>query len=314
MDLPIIDFGGFISGGAENQKRIADEIGQAAENIGFFVLKNHGLPRLVRSEAFDMAARFFDLPEDQKRRIEISLSPCHRGWYGEGGEVLDARLQPEGDVKQGLKIGRDLSPDHPRVKAGIKLHGPNQWPEEDATLSGFKASMQNCYAACETLSRQLMRAFAVSLGLSDDYFDIWLKEPMATLSPLRYPAMRDDDALSAGAHTDFGCLTLLMQKDQAGLEIETASGWQAIPCLPDQIVVNIGDMMQRWTNGRYASTRHRVVNRSGRVRHSMAYFFDPDPDARLAPLPGCGGGDEPPLTALDHLRHKIDESFAYRTQ
>ena len=313
MALPIIDFGDFSEGPPHRRQAIADEIGAAARNIGFFILANHRLPTATQERAFELAARFFDLPQADKAAIDISRSACHRGWYGEGGEVLDAHHQPEGDIKQGLKIGRDLTAEHPRVRAGMALHGPNQWPQETAALSGFKSAMQDCYDACEALSRQLMQAFALSLSLPEDYFDRWLNEPMATLSPLRYPPLQAADQLSAGAHTDFGCLTLLMQKDQPGLEIETASGWLAIPCLPDQSVVNIGDMMQRWTNGQYASTRHRVVNRSRQTRHSMAYFFDPDPNADLAPLPGCGESDAPPLTALQHLLHKIDESFAYRT-
>lgn len=314
MALPIIDFGDFATGSSAKRHDIAAMIGGAARDNGFFIIENHGLPIAVKQNGFAMAKAFFDLPETEKRAIDIARSPCHRGWFGEGGEILDRQAQPQGDLKQGLKIGRDLSAAHEKVAAGLPLHGANQWPRESASLIGFKADMQALYDACEMLSRQLMQAFALSLDLEDTYFDKWLHEPMATLAPLRYPAMQEAGLLSAGAHTDFGCLTLLLQDDEAGLEVKTDSGWLAVPCLPAAIVVNIGDMMQRWTNGRYASTVHRVVNRSGCERHSIAYFFDPDPEADLAPLPGCGAASEPPLTALQHLLHKIDDSFDYRNE
>lgn len=310
--LPIVRFDRFVDGTESDRQKIAGMIGAACENRGFFLLENHGLDAAVIARAFSTAKLFFDLPLAEKAHIAIDRSPCHRGWYGEGGEVLDGRTQPNGDIKEGLKIGRDLAADHPRVQAGLPLHGPNQWPTQD----GFQTAMLDAYAACETLSRQLMQAVALSLRLPADHFERWLSLPMATLSPLRYPPMRDDGHLSAGAHTDFGCLTLLLQHDEPGLEIAAGDGWQTVPCRPDLVVVNIGDMLERWTNGRYASTRHRVVNRSGATRHSMAFFFDPDPDADLRPLPGCLADGETPhyaaATALQHLLMKIDESFAYR--
>jgi isopenicillin N synthase-like dioxygenase len=162
-----------------------------------------------------------------------------------------------------------------------------------------------------------MQGFALSLGLADDYFAQYLSLPMATLGPLYYPPRGDEAGLSAGAHTDFGCLTLLAQQEIEGLEVLSKQGdWQVVPVRDDALVVNIGDMLARWTNDLYASTQHRVVNRSDKPRYSMAFFFDPDPDADLTPLPGClASGATPhysPATCLSHLLQKIEESFAYR--
>ncbi len=308
--LPIIDFTTF------GTNAIGEAIGEACRSRGFFLLANHGLDAKLIDMAFAQAKEFFDHPDLEKQKIAIEKSPCHRGWFGAGGEVLDGVQQPEGDDKQGIKIGRDLSAAHPRVREGLALHGANQWPDPDV-FPDFKPIMQSCYDACETLSRQLMQGFALSLNLKGDYFEPWLTLPMATLTPLRYPPMRDATKLGAGAHTDFGCLTLLLQHDEAGLEIQAENGdWFGVPATPDLVVVNIGDMMARWTNNIYASTRHRVVNRSRSTRHSMAYFFDPDPDAPLAPLPGCLCDGATPIyedtNALDHLLQKIEDSFAYR--
>ena len=309
----MIDFSAFGDDSAASRAAIADEIGAACRETGFFALTGHGIDATVIDDAFAMAQNFFDLPEDKKREIAIERSPCHRGWFAHGGEVLDRAKQPQGDYKEGLKIGRDLPPDHARVKAALPLHGANQYPHESGALVGFRSQMDMLYRACEALSRQLMQVFALSLDLQPDHFDRWLSEPMATLAPLRYPPMQKAAELSAGAHTDFGCLTLLFQNDVPGLEIETATGWQAVPLLEGAIIVNIGDMMEHWTAGLYGSTVHRVVNRSSNTRHSMAYFFDPDPDADLTPLPNCGASAAPPLTALDHLLNKIDASFDYRS-
>lgn len=313
MDVPVIDFAGFLSGDASAKAATAKQIKSACRDTGFFVLANHGLDAAIIDSAFQAAAAFFDHPVSEKRNIFIEHSPCHRGWYGHGDEVLDGTRQPEGDYKEGLKIGRDLPLEHPMVKAGTPLHGPNQWPDD----AHFKSVMLAAYKACEALSHRLMGAFAMSLGLQEDHFAPVLTLPMATLSPIRYPAMRHEGELGAGAHTDFGCLTLLLQRDEAGLEIELPNGtWLAVPCTRDHVTVNIGDMMARWTNNLYASTRHRVVNKGAGTRHSMAFFFDPDADADLSPLPGClkdgETGHFPPATCLSHLLKKIDESFAYR--
>ena len=315
--LPVIDFGPFSGGTDEACQKTADQIDHACRESGFFYLANHGIATDIIADAFDAAAQFFALPQAEKNRIAIENSPCHRGWFALGGEALDHRAHPEGDYKEGIKIGQDLGADHPRVKAGLALHGPNQWPD----IEGWQPTMQRCFGACETLSRQLMQAFALALGLERQFFDAWLSLPMATLGPLYYPPVPTDARarISAGAHTDFGCLTLLAQQHIGGLQILTRdSEWCDVPPRENMLVVNIGDMLARWTNDRYASTRHRVVNKSNEARLSLAFFFDPDPDVDLSPLPGClsPGGEPkyPPATSLSHLIDKIGESFSYRNE
>lgn len=316
-DLPIIDFASFEHGTRGDRQKIGADIDRACRGTGFFYLANHGIARPILDNAFGAAAHFFACPVAEKRRIAIENSPCHRGWFALGGEVLDHITHPEGDFKEGIKIGQDLPPDHPRVRARIALHGPNQWPD----IAGWQDTMQNCFTACETLGRQLMQAFAIALALDEQFFAPWLRLPMATLGPLYYPPMdaSKHGRISAGAHTDFGCLTLLAQQDIGGLEILMPDGtWCAVPPRENMLVVNIGDMLARWTNDRYASTRHRVVNRSDAARVSLAFFFDPDPDVDLSPLPGCLPAGEtpkyPPATSLSHLLDKIADSFAYRNQ
>ena len=314
-DLPVIDFSAFLEGDAQHRQTLADTLRRTCQDVGFFYLKGHGLSAEILPDCFAAARHFFDLPETDKQQIAIDQSPCHRGWYKIGGEALDPATQPQGDIKEGLKIGNDLPADHPLVKRGTPLHGPNQWPHHPA-LHNWRPVMERGYQALCELSRQILRAIALGLGLPETHFDIWLQTPMATLSPLRYPSLQSDagdSAISAGAHTDFGCLALLAQDEIPGLEIYQADGsWMPVPPVPDTLVVNIGDMLSLWTGGLYTSTRHRVINKSGETRHSLAFFYDPSHDTPLLPLPGCPAiSDGQAPTALAHLLQKIDQSFAY---
>jgi isopenicillin N synthase-like dioxygenase len=315
--IPVIDFAPFLSGGLEERRRVAEAIGRACRDIGFFYLAGHGVEDALVEATFAEARRFFDLPVEAKRRIAIEKSPCHRGWFAMGGENLDpARQKEAGDLKEGIKIGRDLGPDHPLVKAGLPLHGPNQWP---VGLPGWREAMQLYYDRMVLLGRTITRAFALALALPEDFFEPMLKVPMTTLGPLHYPPQSGritQARLGAGAHTDFGCLTILAQDEVGGLQVRNAAGrWIDAPPIPRTFVVNIGDMMERWTNGLFASTLHRVINASGRERYSMPFFFDPSFDADLTVLPTCTGPGNPPrwppTTGGQHLLDMISATFDY---
>ena len=316
-EVPLIDFGPFLVGDLQARRKVAEAIGRACRDIGFFYLKNHGVPESLVAGSFAEAKRFFDQPMARKREIAIERSACHRGYFAVGGENLDPAKQTEaGDLKEGIKIGRDLGPAHPRVTQGLALHGPNQWP---AGLPGWRDAMQRYFDALEDLGRQIMRAFALALGLEEEHFTALLTEPMTTLGPLHYPPQSGritEKQIGAGAHTDFGCLTILAQDPVGGLQVRNAADkWIDAPPIPGTFVVNIGDMMARWTNDRFASTRHRVINASGRERYSMPFFFDPNFEADVVVLPTCSGPDDPPkyppTTGGQHLLDKINETFEY---
>jgi isopenicillin N synthase-like dioxygenase len=316
--LPVIDLGPFLAGDAEARRDVALSIGAACRDIGFFYVVDHGVPADLRARAFAEAERFFALPLERKLEIDIERSACHRGYFEVGGENLDPRRQrAAGDLKEGIKIGQDLPPDHPLVAAGTPLHGPNQWPRD---LPGFRETMEAYFAALSDLGRQMLAALALALEMPEDTFARYLDLPMATLGPLHYPPQTGtitEERLGAGAHTDFGCVTLLAQDPTGGLQVRNAAGdWIDAPYVPDSFVVNIGDMMARWTNDIFASTPHRVINASGRERYSLPFFFDPSHDADVTCLPTCCGPDRPakypPTTGLKHLMQRIDETFAYR--
>ncbi|GAB4368905.1 MAG: 2-oxoglutarate and iron-dependent oxygenase domain-containing protein [Kiloniellaceae bacterium] len=316
-EIPVIDFGPFLTGDLAARKAVAERIGHACRNIGFFYLKNHGIADALVARSFAEAKRFFDQPMERKLEIDIEKSACHRGYFKVGGENLDPAKQKEGgDLKEGVKIGRDLAGDHPLVKAGTPLHGPNQWP---ANLPGWQGAMQSYFDALVGLGKQIMHAFALSLELDECFFDRQLTDPMATLGPLHYPPQRGtitEKQIGAGAHTDFGCLTILAQDMNGGLQVKNAAGaWIDATPIPGTFVINIGDMMARWTNNLFASTLHRVINTSGAERYSIPFFFDPNFSAPVAALPTCTGPDNPPVfpptTGGQHLLDMINATFDY---
>lgn len=309
--IPVIDIAPLLHGDFSP----AAQIGRACREIGFFYIKNHGIAQSEIDAVYAQAKRFFDLPVAEKEKSAIEKSTCHRGWFRLGGENLDPAKQAQGDFKEGFKIGRDLPPDHERVKAGLPLHGPDVWPD----LPGWQSVMQGYYDKMVDLGALLLSAFAVSLGLKPDYFSPWLGITMTTLGPLHYPPQSGritEARLGAGAHTDFGCLTLLHQDNAGGLQVQGLDGtWLDAPPIPGTFVVNIGDMMERWTNGVFRSTPHRVINISGQERYSLPFFFDPDFYAPVECLPTCLQPGEtpkfPPTTAGQHLLDMINASFKY---
>jgi isopenicillin N synthase-like dioxygenase len=319
-EIPVIDIAPLLQGDAGARAEVAARIGKACREIGFFYIINHGVPAELIARVYAEAERFFSQSEAEKTQIAIEKSSVHRGYFRVGGENLDpARQKLDGDFKEGVKIGRDLGPVHPLVQAATPLHGPNQWP---INLPGWQAVMQEYYDVMEKLGRQLMRAFALALGLAEDWFDRWLNVPMTTLGLLHYPPQRGritEAQLGAGAHSDYGCLTMLAQDDAGGLQVLARSGqWLDAPPVPGSFVVNIGDMMERWTNGVFTSTLHRVINISGRERYSLPYFFDPDFNAEVVCLPTCLAPAEtpkyPPTTSGRHLLDMISASFEYHKE
>jgi isopenicillin N synthase-like dioxygenase len=315
-EIPVIDIAPLLTGPAAAKAQTVAAIGHACREIGFFYATGHGVPDALIAQVYTEAKRFFALPQAEKEKTAIEYSACHRGWFRVGGENLDpAKQLDSGDLKEGFKIGRDLPPSHSRVLVGLPLHGPNQWPD----LPGWREVMQDYYDRLVALGHKLLGAFALALGLVENHFESWLSVPMTTLGPLHYPPQTgriSEAQLGAGAHTDYGCLTLLHQDDAGGLQVRNRAGiWLNAPPVPGSFVVNIGDMMERWTNGAFVSTSHRVINISGRERYSLPFFFDPDFYAPVECLATClQPGDTPkfaPTTAGQHLLDMINASFKY---
>ncbi|NBB82574.1 MAG: isopenicillin N synthase family oxygenase [Alphaproteobacteria bacterium] len=303
--IPVIDLGPFRLGDAEDKARIAAEIGTACETVGFFYVVDHGIPQSLIDAAFEQNRRFFAQPMAERMKTAATLEHW-RGYVpskpeGEGGAV--------GGAIETFRLMLDLPWDDPDVAVGKPLHLPNRWPEH---LPGFRADVQAYFDAQMALSAILREAFARALGLDPDFFEPWYEKPLVQLSLLHYRPPRSGDPadleIGAGEHRDTGAFTILMQDQVGGLEVgHRDHGWVAAPPIPGAYVINIGDMMMHWTNGRFVSTPHRVVNRAAQPRYSMPFFVNPDFDVTVEPLPGLmQPGESPRFEPLHNGRFMVD--------
>jgi isopenicillin N synthase-like dioxygenase len=302
--IPVIDIGGLRSKDLGDRQAVAEQIRQASSNAGFFYVANHGVPDTLIAQTFAEAKRFFDLPLAAKAEVSSVHSLISRGYDPLKAQSLDINAQP--DLKESFYMGIDRSPDDPLVQAGLPNHGANLWP---SSLPGWRSHLEDYFAAMMDLARQLACGLALSLGLDEHYFDPLMDNPMPILRLLHYPphpAQARPDEFGCGTHTDWGFLTILLQDRAGGLEVRTAEGdWVKAEPIPNTFVINLGDMMARWTNDYYQSTPHRVINRSGQERYSIPFFWDINYHSVVECLPTCQSEQNPPkypsITAGEHI-------------
>lgn len=282
--LPVIDISPLRAPEpGEALARTVAQIDAACREFGFFYAEGHGIADALFERLESASRQFFALPEDEKARIAMARGgSAWRGWFPLGGELTSGL--PDG--KEGLYLGEELGPGDPRVQAGWPLHGANLWPE---AIPALRAAVEDYMAAAIRAAATLVRGMALALGLSSDHFSARLtRHPTLLFRIFCYPP--DDPSAEApgfgvGEHSDYGLLTLLGQDLLGGLEVRTRDGWIDVPPRGRALVINIGDMFERLTLGRYRSAPHRVVNRSGKLRYSYPLFFDPDFAASVEPLP-----------------------------
>lgn len=288
-ELPVIDVAALCEPpmlGEEpdaGQRAAAAAIGRACREDGFFYIAGHGLDPELVARLFAESRRFFALPEESKRAISMDRGGrAYRGSFPLGGELTSGRP----DWKEGLYFGAELPDDHPRVRAGLPLHGGNLFP---AQVPALRALVLAYIDALTRIGQRVMAGVALSLGLPLRYFaDGLCRDPLVLFRVFHYPAPPPhlaDEVYGVGEHTDYGVLTLLLQDDVGGLEVRSRGAWRAAPPLPGTLLCNIGDMLDRLTRGLYRSTPHRVRNSAGRSRLSLPFFFDPDFLAQVPPLP-----------------------------
>tara|TARA_R110000868_G_scaffold100722_6_gene277126 strand:+ start:8056 stop:9030 length:975 start_codon:yes stop_codon:yes gene_type:complete len=310
--LPVIDISGLRSADSAVRKSVGDEIRAACLDLGFMYIVGHGVSAETRSAVFAETAAFFALPEERKLALDMKNSVGNAGYEPMRAQTLETGAPP--DLKEGFYIGEELSLDHPRVLAGGFNLGPNQWPED---VPEFRNVMSDYYDEMLVLGELLMRGVALSLRLEEDFFADFCTEPLAGLRLLHYPpqpANAHPDEKGCGAHTDFGGITMLMQDDNGGLQVMGADGeWLHAPPMADSYIVNLGDMVARWTNDTYRSTLHRVVNFSGRERYSIPFFYSGRLSHEVAALPGCLPDGQtakyPPTTVEAHMRDMYARTY-----
>lgn len=330
MSIPTIDLAPFASGAvlpspaAESE---AARIDAALRDVGFVTVIGHGIPAEVKQAYFDAMRAFFDQSLERKQAIAIGNSEYHRGYVGFEAESLDGALGNDedaigtataGDLKETLDTGTEYSADHPLVVAGTPLHGPNQWPD----LPGFRAAYDAYRDAVIESALRMQRGMAMALGLDPGFFEDQPGDTMFHLRLIHYPPQSRmtpaPGQLGCGAHTDYGTLTVLADDGVGGLQVRQRSGEWVDVVVPDgHLVVNIGDLMAIWTNDRWVSNPHRVVNPPGVDRYSSPLFVTPPFHLRIETLPTCLGPDgrssHEPLVSGPYLLSRFDGTHAYRS-
>jgi isopenicillin N synthase-like dioxygenase len=306
--IPIVDITPLRDG--TDPKGVSHALHAASQGLGFIYIKGHGIPDHVIEKARGAAYRFFRAPAAEKASVTVSAK--HRGWLGQGGAKM--RDNAKADLKESFIWGYQDDDGH--TPEDHALRGPNQWP-------AFPPEMEMCSMAyfrhAHDVAHHLMRGFALGLDLDEDFFLRTSSRPLSRGSYVYYPAQPADmgaDQFGVGPHTDFGVLTVLCQDQVGGLQVENVNGdWVHAPPIEGTLVVNVADLLARWTGGAYKSTPHRVVNTSGRERLSLVLAFDPDPetviDARQIPGIDPSAAAEP-ITCGDYLVWRFEKAFAYR--
>jgi isopenicillin N synthase-like dioxygenase len=308
----------------------------ACRHVGFFYLQGHGVDPALLHAVLTQTRMLF--AESLTSKQTWSDPVTNRGYTAWGEETLDPEHQTQGDTKEGYYIGVDVAMDDPRYNPA-KLRVPNIWPSTTATLdtSLFRTVMKDYFAAVSHVGLQLTRCLALAIGLEDaHFFDDAFMDPMAMLRLLHYaatPSRPDEGVYACGAHSDYGMITLLLTDDTPGLQIyqrksipsddnkgsekegEEDGTWIDVPPRPDAFVVNLGDMLERWTNGLFASTKHRVVVQdASKERYSIPFFYEPQFDTRVECLPLCCSPERPPryppTTSGEHLLSKYQQTHA----
>lgn len=309
IGIPSVDLADFLSGDEARKQKFVQELGQAYEDVGFVAVKNHLLSDDLSARLYKDVQEFFRLPEDVKAKYEIPGQAGQRGYTSFGKE--HAKGRSEGDLKEFWHFGQYVDDNDPIKK---------EYPEnvEVTELPDFNKAGKEAYQALEKTGRYMLRAIALYLGLDEFYFDDKIHHGNSILRPIHYPPITHEpkSAVRAAEHEDINLITLLMGASAEGLEVLSKKGeWVPVTALPDQLVVNVGDMLQRLTNNKLKSTTHRVVNppreKWGTPRFSIPFFLHPRSEMRLDCLGSCVTPEQPqhyaPISAGEYLDERLRE-------
>ena len=294
--IPVIDFGPAFRDEPGGLETVSAEVRRASEGVGFFYLAGHGVPPAVVDDAFAASREFHAMSPDEKSRLKIDENNI--GYLGlnqsiQGASSVHKATRP--NYNESFFITHDRGPDHPDVVASKPLRGANQWPDGHARM---RAAMVRYLETLTTVGDRMLPVLARALDLPAGFFGPYFaNEAHVTLRFLHYPPQEvdDDEQFGQGPHTDNSFITILAREDVPGLAVRLPSGeWLAPPVIPDTFLVNLGNMMKRWSNDRFHSTPHGVVNDSGKDRYSIAFFYSPNVDSVIECLSTCVSADNPP--------------------
>jgi len=316
--IPILDISGLDLKNNESIETVSQELRGYLENIGFLYISGHGISPESVSAVRAASKRFYDLPIEEKLKLKIDKN--FRGYIPINSSTIvtsSVAKVTKPNQSESLMIMHEVSENDPDALAGKPLQGPNQWPDE-LQIPNFRSVVDTYTVQMSELSKKMLVAITCALDMPTGSIAAYFEKPTTFLRLLHYPTQREEDGLFGSApHTDYGFITLLAQDDVGGLEVKNKAGeWIAAPPVPDTFVMNVGDILARWSNDRFVSTPHRVINRSGRERYSQPFFFDPSMDSKIEVLGSCiEPGSEPkykPIIYGDYLMERIDKNYQSR--
>lgn len=309
MTIPIVDLSDFTGGNSDKKRAFVQELGKAYEDVGFVAVKNHGIPDALISDLYKHVQQFFSLPSEKKRKFEIPELAGQRGYTSFGKEHAKGSEAP--DLKEFFQYGQSVPEGHP-----LKPEYPDNVSVKE--VEGFNETLFAAYRAFEKSGKSLLQAIALYLGLDENYFDDFVEEGNSIVRAIHYPpiTVEPKSAIRAEQHEDINLITLLVGASAGGLEILTKQNeWVGVTSLPEQIVVNVGDMLQRLTNNKLKSTTHRVVNPPRELWHtsrfSIPFFLHPKSSMDLSALESCVDQNHPKayddITAGEYLDERLRE-------
>jgi len=307
--IPVIDVAPLFEGPGGEQ-RIGRQLLETVDQIGFFYIKNHGIPTTLIDGVFSVAERFFSAPREDKRSVCVRDS--HRGFLPIGEATMSGNENK--DLKESFVWGWNVAADDPDIGSSGAMLAANRWPGFLPEMSGV---LTRYIETINTLGIRLLRAFAAGLELEHDYFVRHFSKPLTRAAILYYPPQPEkmsETQFGVGTHTDYGCITLLYQDGTGGLQVRHRNGeWLTAHPIPGTYVVNVGDLLHRWSNDRFISNPHRVVNASGKARYSVPVFVDPDWDTVIDPVTGAEERARyGAIGCAEYIRGIYEKSFEYR--
>jgi len=315
--IPLVDLAGNVDPAQPVARETARALHDALSSIGFAYIAGHNVAVAKREAAFAASREFH--ASSLERKQSLAINAAHRGYMGMATSTIvtsSVAKVTRPNMSESLMVMHELPPDDPGLLAGKPMQGPNQWPD---WLPDVKPRIQAYIDEVDALSRYVVQLIAISLDLPAHALDHHFAHPTTFLRMLHYPPQPADEREQIGSapHTDYGIITLLAQDDSGGLQVRPRGGeWIDAPPIPNTYVLNVADMLARWTNDRFVSTPHRVINRSGGDRYSLPYFFDPAMDALIECLPTCTDATHPPLYPPvrygDYLMERLNRNYDYR--
>ncbi|KAL1637204.1 hypothetical protein SLS56_000863 [Neofusicoccum ribis] len=337
---PLLDFSAFYDSDPAKKQELVSQVRDCCLHNGFFQITNHPVPLELQERVMAWNKKFFDLPLEEKKKVGKELNTWNRGYELLRSQILEEGTLPE--LKEGFYVGDEIPVTHPYFINKKLNSGPNQWPSSGTVhdVEDFKRTCLDYYYSVVALAKDILKVIALCLDLPEDYFREFSQDAVATMRLLHYPPTEKGDGeeklmRGIGAHTDFGAVTLLLQDEVDGLQVwdKEVEQWFdvrdpalsvllfSLLTLPPQVmpikgafVVNLGNLMMRWTNDKYISNTHRVINKSGRERYSIPVFFSGNPDYVIECLPNCRASEAeapkyPPITVEEAVGGSYKESY-----